>query len=371
MRLLHLANLNSTNIGNGALIFGTERVLKEDLGDVEFTPTAWDDYTFELKKFDEKFVELVNSHDALLVNGAVTFNGREYLKNAGMRLDLPLELWSRIKKPIIFYGVSYRLWPGQPYHNLDQLKKAMSYLLNSSRVFFGVRNDGTKEWLENLLGYKSDKITEIPDPAMFVPVKDSWHLELAKDKINIIVSLNNEDEQYRFPGNSKAVFLKNLASVLERLADEREVNYILCPHYWDDYKIFSELMVFLTPRLAHQKMVSTGLMKVAHAPYFYDLYAKADLALSMRIHSMSPAIGVGTPVVPLVSQSRMTYFLNNIGLKDLAIDVFSSKLTEELYAKIVSVVELKKQIKSKFKDVVFLIRNQLMNRNKEIQRLFE
>ena len=51
MRFLHLANFNSTNIGNGALISGTERILKEDLGDVDFTPAVWDDYTFELKKF--------------------------------------------------------------------------------------------------------------------------------------------------------------------------------------------------------------------------------------------------------------------------------------------------------------------------------
>ena len=71
LRFLHLANHHSTNIGNGALIFGTERVLREDLGsDIEFIPVPWDDYTFGLKEFDRKFVDLVNdTSDCLLVGG--------------------------------------------------------------------------------------------------------------------------------------------------------------------------------------------------------------------------------------------------------------------------------------------------------------
>ena len=57
IRLLHLANYGSTNIGNGALIQGTERVVNEDFThDIEWNPLAWDDYTFGKKSFDEQFV---------------------------------------------------------------------------------------------------------------------------------------------------------------------------------------------------------------------------------------------------------------------------------------------------------------------------
>ena len=41
IRLLHLANYGSTNIGNGALIQGTERVVNEDFThDIEWNPLA-------------------------------------------------------------------------------------------------------------------------------------------------------------------------------------------------------------------------------------------------------------------------------------------------------------------------------------------
>jgi hypothetical protein len=41
IRLIHLANHGSTNIGNGALIQGTERVVSEDFPcDIEWIPAA-------------------------------------------------------------------------------------------------------------------------------------------------------------------------------------------------------------------------------------------------------------------------------------------------------------------------------------------
>ena len=93
MNLIHLANTNSTNVGNGALIWGLERVFAEDLPQARLTRAAWDDYTFEKLAFDRAFVEMVNRSDGLIVNGAVAINGRAYLRNAGFRLDLPLALW--------------------------------------------------------------------------------------------------------------------------------------------------------------------------------------------------------------------------------------------------------------------------------------
>jgi len=334
MKILHLANFNSTNIGNGALIFGTERVLREDVDKkIEFLHEAWDDYTFGLKKFDKKFVQMVNAVDALLVGGAVTFNGRKYLKNTGMRLDLPYNLWGKIKKPIIFYGVSYRVWRNQGYHNKSQLQTIMKYILNHPKILFYVRNDGTKEWLESLLGLHSDKIFELPDPALYVPIKDSLHLELQESKKNIIISLNNEDEEYRFESPAvKKHFLKELAkSVVEISKKYANLHFILCPHYFDDYKIISEFISFLPPRIVHQVTTASPLLKAIHASSFYDLYARADLALSMRVHSMSPSIGLGTPVIPIISQGRMSEFLDRAGLTDIAINLKDRNISRKTF----------------------------------------
>jgi len=79
----------------------------------------------------------------------------------------------------------------------------------------------------------------------------------------------------------------------------------------------------LPRRLAYQVMISSGLLKVPETPIFYSLYSQADVALSMRIHSMSRALGLGTPFVALVSQSRMAEFLSNVGLENLGVDILT------------------------------------------------
>jgi len=396
-KLIHLANFNSTNIGNGALIFGTERVLQQDWrAPVVFIPEPWDDYTFGLRHFDAGFVSSVNAADGLIIGAAVALNARDYLKNAGMRFDLPYALWPSISKPIVFYAISYRVWPYQKYHHLDQFKRAMEYILASPRIMFSVRNDGTKPWLESLLGYKSERIEVIPDPALYVPNVDSWHPELVQDKINFLISLNNEDEVYRFGGplreqlwhvarpfvkerqllsamkyvpywrSQKRKCLKKLVYALERLCHEWDLNFILCPHYFDDYKIISEFISMFPARLAHQRTISSGLLNVARAPYFYDLYAKADIALAMRVHSMSPAIGLGTPMVALSTQGRISDFLNIAGLQDFQVDFLDPDLAEKLHAKLHNVLQHRQEVKQKFEETRTAMRTQTLAYNRRV-----
>ncbi|MBP9869435.1 polysaccharide pyruvyl transferase family protein [Patescibacteria group bacterium] len=400
MKILHLANWNSTNIGNGALIYGTERLLTEDAPyPIEIVPEAWDDYTFQLKHFDEAFVARVNAHDALLVNGAVTFNAfREKMTETGMRLNLPFRLWDQIQRPIIFYGLSYRCWPFQSYPNTDALTRFVRWAIERPNIFFGVRNDGTKEWIEQRLGIISDQIYEVPDPGMFVPHEDRVYPELHPGKKNVLISLNNEDAVYRFatPFQKKCWSLlaphvsdlhlrrtfqsiglyrslrlsisQSLARVVEELSRDEDIHFVLVPHYLDDYFMLDELVGELVERIAHQRLTSTGLLRVPETGYFYGRYAKADLALSMRVHSMSPSIGLGTPVVPITSQGRMTNYLAKIGLSDIAVDMRSPSFAQELVKKSTSLLHDPRP----FKDRVSVVNRDLRECAKENnKRIFE
>lgn len=370
-RILHLANWNSTNIGNGALIYGTERVLQEDAPyPIEFVPEAWDDYTFKLKHFDREFVRLVNERsDALLINGAVTFNAfRRSMTETGMRFNLPMDLWEEIRKPIIFYGVSYRCWPEQAYPNAVAFKRMLEYALARDSIFFGVRNDGTKEWLKARFGVVSDRIREVPDPGIFVSVADAEYPELHPTRKNVMLAFNNEDAAYRFATPlEKAAFragrqikdptrlerfltrfgtyplarrelVRKLAGAVQRISTEIDAQFILVPHYLDDYDMLDEFINIVHERIAHQRIVSTGLLAVPHTRFFYGRYAKADLAISMRVHSMSPAIGMGTPVIPVASQGRMSRFLEKAGLSDISLDIGAGDLEERLSEKAIALL---------------------------------
>lgn len=401
IKVLHLANWNSTNIGNGALIHGSEKVFKEDISmDVEFIPEAWDDYTFKRKKFDESFVSLVNdTADVLMVNGAVTFNAfRKKNLHTGMRFDLPLPLWDEIKKPIILYGLSYRCWPFQQYPNLDALKAMITYAIKAPYVFFAVRNDGTKEWIQRMCGIDSDQIHEIPDPGLFVPFGDCNYPELHPTKKNILIAFNGEDAVYRYATKFqkqvwqllssfvsdrllKKIFssiagykkerkkvVKELTKTVEQIAKNYDAQFVLVPHYLDDYEIIQEFISVLQERIAHQLVTSTGLLTVPHTKYFYGRYKKADLVLAMRVHSMSPSIGLNTPVVPITSQGRMRSFLEKINLLDISVDTSKECFHTDLYAKCKDILDDPKTIQMKLAESTRSMRENFLTINKNIEK---
>lgn len=359
---MHLANHGGKNIGNAALIDGVETLLHEDLpGDVTFLPEPWDLYSRRYRRFDDDFVDRVNREaDALLVGAAVTFDGSSLYGNAGFRLDLPLASWDRFERPVVFYGLSYRNWPTWPYHHRDALRAAIERIVGDERMLFSVRNDGTREWLEQLIGVRSERIHVVPDPGVFVQTEDSFHPELDPKATNVIVAPNAEDEMPRYgraprqrtlrrprlgrdprgwlPVSSswgwretRSRLLGELASALRRLAEDRHVNLIFCAHDVFDIGMCYELFWLLPEDVRHRSVFASSSLSNEQGRYFYDLYAKADLAISMRIHSMNPAVGLGTPVVPIVSQDRMSAFMANAGLQDLTVDLHADRFEDAVY----------------------------------------
>ena len=377
--LIHLANFNSTNIGNGALIHGLESTLQEDLPvDINWQREAWDDYTFGRVDFDREFVDKVNASDGLLVGGAVTFNGRDYNKRTGTRFELPYELWSDIDKPVIFYGLSYRHWQGQEYHNLDKLRFTIEKIVSTDNMLLSVRNDGTKKWLEDVAGIKID-IAEVPDPAVYVTAKnDNYYPEFIDDVQNVIIAFNDEDSALRFDpsqsrkgktDNSREHVIDELVKTVQLLAENHEVNFILCPHYFDDYKMMSDFIERVPPKIAHQLMVSSGLCRVKDTGYFYGRYKQASMSISMRVHSMSPCIGLGTPMITYSTQDRMTNFMERIGLKDMVVDAFQLSSGDLLYERADFALNNKNIIRERFKQVRSTLRKQTLVFHEQINGL--
>jgi polysaccharide pyruvyl transferase WcaK-like protein len=264
-----------------------------------------------------------------------------------------------------------------------------------------VRNDGTKPWLESMLGNETDRIVAIPDPRMYVPTADVHHPELEEGVTNVLVSLNNEDERARFGLNlawwgraqrlarrvggrvrriagfpsktrdRKRVFLESLAAVLERVFKNRRVNFILCPHYFYDYQIMAELLSLCSWRIGHEATVSCGVPRVAGAPGFYDLYAKVDAVLSMRVHSMSPAVGLGTPLVALVSDPRMSHFMGDVGLSEFAVDIFDPDLTDKVYGLLTRILDRREDVQRRLTEVRTSMRERTRAYHTRIARLLQ
>lgn len=401
LNLIHLANFNSTNIGNGALISGLENVMSEDFSrKIEWQREAWDDYTFGFKYFDDEFVDLVNHSDGLIINGAVAIHGRQYLKETGMRFELSQKLIQKIRKPIVFYGISYRHFKGQEFYHAQTLLEYFDFLVECPHVTVGVRNDGTKKWLDMTLKLNRktlNRIDEIPDTGVFTSAKSGYYPEILDDRKLIIFAPNDEDAISRY-GNNNVLHVKETGYELpedpdsepmdhswienrERLIDQIKDaltriqkgtggQLLLVPHYLHDLKFISSLVDRFEPQLAHQYSISTGLMRVQGTEYFYGRYLKADLAISMRVHSMSPCIGLGVPMIPLVSQPRMWDFLESCKLDDMGVDAFSKILEQELYDHVMQILATPQQRIDRFNQAREMMREKIRMLNSSIEQRF-
>ncbi len=352
LSLIHLVNGNSANVGNGALTEGAERVIEEDFArPIKWSREPWDDYTFGLKQFDQKFVSLINDRsDGMLVGGAVAINGREFYADAGMRFNLPRPLWSQIEAPLVFYGISYRHWDNQPYHHADNLCWTIDHILGRRNMLLALRNDGTREWLSSRFGISGDNLHVIPDPGVFLPAEeDTEYPEFERGRSNVLLAFNDEDAEFRYGSSERrAKMLREIVVAVERMLVRWDVNLILVPHYFDDLRMIADFIDMCKPALAHQRMISTGLARISGSRHFYGRYRKADLIISMRVHSMSPSIGLGTPMIPLTTQNRMSDFLANIGISDLAVDAFDADMADRLTAMIDRVLSDPNDIRGRF-----------------------
>ena len=330
LKIALLANTKSPNPGNWALNEGTKNLIKKNLGgNVTFIQISWDDITFSDSKFSDSFFDLVNSCDLLWVVGAVMFNDKPEHTNGGSRFNLSISQLQRIVKPVVLGGVSYRSW--QPIkHNIQALKDSVSYLDSSNNCLLGVRNDGTKVWLREMLGKDFNHLHEFPDPGFFSLDKLKIS-STTKVQEGMIVSLNNEDADVRYKDSRT---LENLISAVRNACLEFWSKFNepigLAPHSFEDYELLMKLADTFPKRNLHQKVFVLPLLPGEKAKKFYQHYTKPRLVLASRVHAMSPSIGFGNKTLVLSSQTRISEYLKGLKLSDISMKIQDFELNSNI-----------------------------------------
>jgi polysaccharide pyruvyl transferase WcaK-like protein len=86
---------------------------------------------------------------------------------------------------------------------------------------------------------------------------------------------------------------------------------------------------------------------------------------------MSPAIGMGVPVVPLVSQDRMWSFLREADLADLAVDAFAGDFSSQLLTLARTALQEPAALRQRLQQATARMRQQMQTFNQETATLFE
>jgi len=303
-------------------------------------------------------VDKVNACDALIVGGAVMF------REDHIRFKMPVG----ITKPVVFYGVSYRTWNDDShYFAYAGFYDDVYQILQHPKVIMGVRNDGTEKWMWQKLGSHDDRIVTIPDSGLYVETENrEFPQGYQIGRTNIVVALNGEDSSERF-GAKTFIVLGNIAKAMTMFWEQdRSVNFILSPHTYQDYDVAAAISSRLPTEMLHQNVVSTGINRADQAHIFYDLYSWADLILAMRIHAMVPAIGLGTPMIALSSQKRMTEFMKDAGLEYYYLNIFDKDLSGLLYNRIRESIKYPGGVKTDFTEAGLAMRARTKAFNEKI-----
>ena len=309
---LVLANIQSPNVGNGALVTGTLNSISEGKPELKILPKlySWDQITFKESIFPEDFFTRTNESQLLLIPGAVTFNGRFDHQRGGSRLNFNVADIEKIKVPIIAQGLSYRFWNENVYPNLNELSETFSYLNSKRNCLIGLRNDGSKEWLEETVGKQLDNMPECPDPGFFVGTPRFG--EIGKD---LFISVNYEDSLNRYKDQ---LHLENTLNALVNCCEIFTANtnekVVFVPHSFEDYEMIILICKRLKPGTLHKRIRVLSIPGFENHMSIYDSYRTARAVIAMRIHSLSPAVGMRIPTFVISTQKRMTTYMKKIKL---------------------------------------------------------
>lgn len=336
MKVLHLASFEG-NIGDIANHEGLYIHLKKMLQcEVEV-----DKLTMRLfyannqqKKFDTEFVQLVNSYDLLIIGGGNFFELCWDYSSTGTSFDITNDVLKMIDTPILINGIGIDIDKGYSYSNITKFKSFLNTLFASNKVFFTVRNDGSKDVVNNFFEEYSDKIHVIPDHGFFikeVPIIKEFEVNNSKKYIGINVAIDMKEIRYRHITYEK--FIKELAEVVNQILKKYNIDIYLFPHIQSDYTAINDLMKHIDNYFLRTR-ISVSSLVVGNELETFKHYKECKLVLGMRNHSTICAIGLGVPSFGMTSYPKPEYIYGELGLQERYLNIsendFFKKLHKEL-----------------------------------------
>jgi polysaccharide pyruvyl transferase WcaK-like protein len=381
IRIWHIAS-HTTNIGDGALISGIHSTLREDWPrPIEFINDNLMEYAdfWGSNEFNRELVKRINEEsDMLLIGGGGMLDGARVHRYTGMAFNLPYQLWQEIKVPVVFYALGFNLFRSQHYWHKNSLKQTVAYILSNHRMLLSFRNDGSLYRARQSLNVKWQHAYDIPDPGLYVPLEDTNHPVLLKNKMNILLQLAGDNPYFRFnyplwrfvPHVGKRVleqrvrqYFDRIGKTIEALLKNYDVNFILCPHLVRDFGIMSDFISCLSPSVSRFHFNASGVLRgTSQASVFFDLYRKSDLIIGMRGHSMICGVGVGTPVVAISTHDKVDGFMHSVALDDRLVQLSARDMSSKLLDIVSHVINNREQEKKRL--------SKIKKKCREVTRMF-
>jgi len=327
--VLHAAS-HQINVGDGALIMGMRGALARVASTpVAFTDAEVVDFVGDLSALQgENFGQ---RHDLILVGGGGAISGGRNFAASGMACPLGGNDIRRLRPPLAYVALGYNLFPGQPFFH----KKSLIDVLRATaelEIPFSVRNDGSLERLQELAGLAADHVVEVPDPGFFVTADPDYHvpqfqgerrrvvLQVAGDNLEHRLALAERGRDFRWrrkpEKRRRRAFIDDMARLVRWLVEKQHAQVVLAPHITRDLTITAEILERAPNAIVRPHVRVLGVPHPKSAAQFFAAYARADLVIGMRGHSVICAVGLGTPCLAISTHDKVAGFMRKCGLSD-------------------------------------------------------
>ncbi len=337
--VLHVAS-HEINVGDGALIGGIRQVLREIAGfEPRYRPMEMTDFPARSGEVSPESLDSLDV-DLILVGGGGSIDGRPSHTRSGMAFPLAGEEIRRLRTPLAYVALGVNMLPGERLHCGQQLADVLRACRDRG-IPFSVRNDGSLERLRDELGDAADAVVEVPDPGFFVQADPryvvpsmSGHrptvlVQIAGDhldkRLGVAASGNGRIGPRRWIGRrnarSDAVsrFLADMGALVQWLVVELDAEVLLAPHTLRDVPVAGQVTARLDPAICRRRVRVLGIAHAMHAPKYFAAYARADLVVGMRGHSVICAVGLRRPCVALATHAKVSGFMQKCDLGEWSI----------------------------------------------------
>lgn len=336
MKILHLASFVG-NIGDVANHEGFYVQLRKMLNcelEIDKLEMRLFYLNTQQRKFNQDFADMVNTYDLFIIGGGNFFELCWDYSHTGTTFDISEEVLKSIKTPIFINGIGIDIDKGYNDENIIKFKSFLDNLFSSNKVFFTVRNDGSKDVINKFFPEYSNRIHELPDHGFFigeVPIINGFNKNNLKEFIGINVAIDMKEIRYKHISYDD--FIRELAEIINNLLEKYDFDIYLFPHIQSDYFAIIDLMKHIKNYFLRTRISVTSLA-IGNELETFKHYKECKLILGMRNHSTICSIGLGIPSFSMTSYPKPEYIYNDLGLHgrylNIAENDFFKRLIKEI-----------------------------------------
>lgn len=348
IRVLHLASFNG-NIGDIANHIGFWNLFKKYVSsdvDVTFLEIREFYQSWNLRKFDDDFIKVVNGYDLLVIGGGNFFDIKWEYSRTGITLDIPPNILARIKIPVVFNGIGIDYNPETCSTDIkERFETFISYINSHQEKFIlSFRNDDSRILLQQYFD-ESDysNCIFIPDGGFFTTANSYHHPEIPQGKTVVSINVAKDRIEDRWGDETRyKLYCQEFSSFLNKaIKYNDEYHFVFIPHIPSDLQSTIDVLKDVKDYYMRRNISIAPYLNGFTTPgdYQVDLYRKSNVAIGMRYHSNICSIAMRTPTIGIVTLNKHIELYRNIGMGDRLFNVTEIPFADNLNDRLASTIQ--------------------------------